>query len=311
MLGAGLRREFPGASSWIARAARRALPLRVARTSLGWAVLAGFGTQAIVTAVVGSLAAIVFAFVELPRDWRDPFAVRSAIITLLGAAAGASVARRSGGWPALAGFGVALALFQLVGAAAAEPGRALFCERAGGAPDLAPCVPRTLQGEVLARWPVIVGIAAALLIARRNAAVARETNGALEAVGALAALEPLTRVALALSLPPGEGLSTTHLAALVAMHIVYAMGGGIVLVWRDAFHWRTTAMVAAAYYGLPLVAAAVFFLRYPASAPPREHAWFTAAPAAYAAAFVLAALVTAALARSRPPDAGAARRAPR
>lgn len=275
-----------------------------------WAVLAGLGAQALVSAAAGSLIAIVLAFVELPR-WHDPFAVRSAVLTALGAAVGAGVARRAGRWPAVVGFGLALVAFELIGAAAAEPARALFCERAGGAPDLAPCAPRSVQGEALARWPAMVGIATGLLIVRGNGGGRRGTNGALEAAGVVAALEPLTRVMLALSLPLGEGLSAAHLVAIVAMHAGHAIAGGIVLAWRGSFRWRTTALLVTAYYVMPLLAAAVFSLRYPMSAPPPEHAWSTAAPAVYAVAFVLAALVTAALARSRPPDAGAARRAPR
>ena len=186
MLGAGLRREFPGASAWIAGVTGRIRP-RVRRSDLLFAVLAGLGASALVSAIFSALGGIAFSIFELPREWRDPFSVRIAAVTLGATAIGAAVSLRSGGWRALLGLGGVLAAFAVIDTALAAPGLALFCERSGGGAGI-PLCSRTIVDELASRWSTIVGLAAGLLAARLLIGGTHGSNAGLEAIGIVAAL---------------------------------------------------------------------------------------------------------------------------
>ena len=311
VLGAGLRREFPGAFEWIGGMRRRVPPLQLARAGTVWAVLAGLGANQLFMVTFGGLLGIMLSFIALPRDWQSLFAARGNAIAFIGGALGAAVALRSGGWRALLGFAGTVAAFELVNAMVAAPGQALFCERSGGAPlDL--CARRTGLEEILARWPLIAGLAAGPLVARRLRQGRGGSNASLEAVGLVFAGSQAVRLAAMPFLPPlGEGVTAGYVMVTTTLSLAVALLAGHLIVRRGGRPWPTAVLLALLVFAVPWIPSLIFYARYAANGPLPESVWLNVIPVAYVSVFVLASIVTAAFAPPRPPDADATRRAAR
>lgn len=292
---------------------RRRLPWpRVARTGTVWAILAGLGANALVGAVLRGLVGIVLSFTDVPRDWQAFPAVREGLIIFAGGAVGAAVALRSGGWRALLGFAGTLAAFDVINGAIAAPGLRFFCERGGGAAQSEFCVDRGLLEQLVTRWPLIVGVATGLLLAQRFRSGRGGTNSPIEAIGVVFIGEEVARVAPAPFLPPpGDALTPAYWVITSALYLAVALVGGHVLVRRGARPWPISLILAVLFFVAPWVPSLVSYVKYPLGAPPAEYAWLAVSPAGYALAFLLGAILTAAFARPRPPDADAARRGAR
>jgi hypothetical protein len=319
VLGAGLRREFPGASAWFAGVASRASRPRVSRAGLVWATLAGLGTQALIGVVVGTLVVIAFQLWP-PTGSADEVLVNitsvlpfpaSAISGFIGTAAGAAVALRSGSWRALVAYTVALVALYLASEAVGWRGRALFCERAGELAVLDVCRQRELVDQALARWPIAAAVTAGIAGARLIAVRGQGTNAILEAVGLVAVLTPVARLAAASFFEPtGDEAMRGFTAASLVVMAAAALAGHL-LIRRGGRPWPGAVAIALVYLALPAAPGIWGYYQARPTAPPAWADWLFVAPFGAALALLLGAIVTAALARSRPPDAGAARHAPR
>jgi len=170
----GLRGEFPGASSWVARLEKPA----ITRETVGWALLSALGAAFIVEAIVRiALMAIypaVFPATEPHPEWLTP----SLISNVAGGFVAAAVALRAGGIGALGAY-VAYEILLLL---AALPGRAILCERSGGLAAAAVCwSPTSFLTE---RWPIWLAIALGVVAARLLRGRAGEGNWLLRGAGA-------------------------------------------------------------------------------------------------------------------------------
>lgn len=243
------------------------------------------------------------------------FALREGLIDIAGGAVGLAVAFRAGGWRAALGLIAFLVAMDLAGAAAAAPGRAVFCERSGGNDPV--CAPRTAIDEMSARWPLVTGLVAGLPLTRALRSGGSGTNAPLEAIGTVALGQAIVFAASTLLFAPGPAGTpdtTTFWMRLWTIasvfNLAFALLGGHLLVRRGQKPWPAAVVVAALFFvssWLPTL--------YDAGAAPNEavaeYQWLRIASLANALAFVLASVVTAALAPPRPPDADAARRAAR
>ena len=320
MLGAGLRREFPGASAWVTRVVSRAPRPGVSRSGSVWAVPAALGAQALITGVV--TLALVAAFQVWPPvyretdpmgvivEWRWPISA-AAVGAFAGMATGAAVALRAGSWRGLVGYGLALVALGLATEAIGWRGRALFCERAGELAVLEVCRDRDVLEHALARWPVAAALVTGIVVARLLAVGGEGTNATLEAVGLIALLTAPVQLAIAqLFGPVGDDAMRAFTVSSVVLMAAAALAGSL-LVRRGGRVWPAAVAAAIVFFLLPALPGALSYYRSRPDTPPAWGDWLFVAPAGAALAFLLAAVVTAALARSRPPDAGAARRAPR
>lgn len=321
MLGAGLRREFPGAFEWAGGMRRRVPRPTVSRSGLVWGLLAGLGAQGLVGAALGVIASTLQLAVDTSQ-WAGfrGFELREGLIDIAGGAVGLAVALRAGGWRAGLALITVLAAADLANTAATAPGRAIFCERSGGMDPggLARCAPRSPIDEVLARWPLLTGLGAGLVVARRPGPGRPGSNASLEAIGAVA-LGPTVVFALStLLFAPGPG-GTPETAPLwmrlwtivSVLNLVLALVGGQLLVRRGRKPWPAAAVLGAVFFVAPWLPILSYSGAALPSDAPAEHYWLRIAPVANALAFLLASVVTAAFARPRPPGADAARRATR
>ena len=293
----GLRREFPDAATWLSRSPR----VRLSATPTAWTVLAAVGASLVATALAGTAVSLLIAALD-PREWPFPPAVGAT--RLAGVALGAGIAARFGGRRALAWYGLSLLAIEIFRYTATAPARAVFCERAGE-----PC-PVPDAGETLVTyWPLAAGVVMAPLTSRLFARGEGRANPSLEAAGAFGiggALLHLAVIPVPMSSGPDGQLVVWSLASLVA-----AMGAGHLLVRRGGLPWPGAVVAAAAIFVTPWTPSLLRYAAFRATEASAEVEWLMVSPLAFATVFVLAAVVTAALARSQPPDAGAARRAPR
>ena len=237
-----------------------------------------------------------------PRDW--PFPPAAGATRFAGVALGAGLVARLGGRKELAWYGLSLVALEIFRYAATAPAQAAFCERAGE-----PCPLPGAGAMLLAQWPLAAGLLAAPLTSRIFARGSGLANGSLEAAGAFGIGTALLQMSVALvpiSSEPNDQLVVWSIASLVA-----AIGAGHLLVRRGAMPWPGATMIAAALFVIPWTPSLLRYAEFRATEASAPVEWLMVSPVAFATLFVLAAVVTAALARSRPPDAGAARRAPR
>lgn len=317
VLGAGLRREFPGAFEWADGMRRRVPSPTVSRSGVVWAVLAGLGAKALAGAAIALLVSTVLLMIDT-RDWRglSPLELREGLARFVSGAVGLAVALRAGGWRAVIALIAALTAADLAHAALAAPGRALFCERAGGSGQPEVCASRSILEELLARWPLIAGLAGGWLLSKLLRVVRPGSNAAPEAIGAVVAGQG---IALAISVPftPGPETADTMLVwirlwtVMSLINLIVSLVGGHVLARRGARPWPGALIVAPVFFIAPWLPTLVYAAGKPAPDVPGVYAWIAIAPLAHALAFILASVVTAAFAPPRPPDADAARRAAR
>jgi hypothetical protein len=226
-----LRAEFPGFSATLA--SLRFPP--VAPESLGWAVLsaigAGFVLEGIVRIALLPIDPLLFPATEPRPEWLTPSTLPNAV----GALATGAVALRAGG-PAAVGAYVAYELIRLL---AALPGRVLFCERSGGElglPDLgsttggcdyASLIPSVLIGH----WPVWLGLAVGVVIARLVPLRDGGANWTLRGAGAFLVIGTVLGTTLGVALTGRDATSQlTFLNSLFAfIEILAAAVAGILL----------------------------------------------------------------------------------
>jgi len=275
-----------------------------------WAALTGLGAQALLAALLSLLIYIFFSMVQ-PRG---PLTFSlAAPMRFLSVAIGAAVALRSGTGRGLLGYLLLLTAIDVVGVAAGAPARALFCERSGG------CAEASLLDEISRRLPTILGALAGLALVRSLGVARRAANASLESIGSLALLFPIAFLLVApLGVPEGEPAFRTMLF-LVALQVIGATIAGLVLVRRGGRPWPGAVIIAFLYFVGPWLPHLANYIQYIQTRPPVElrtdlflqsEAVFLG-PAAYALAFILASIVTAAFAPPPPPDADATRRAAR
>lgn len=321
MLGAGLRREFPGAFAWADGMRRRVPYPTVSRSGVVWGVLAGLGAKALAAAAIGAVASTLVLIMD-PRDWRDlrAFEIREGFSAFAGGAIGLAVTFRAGGWRAGTTLIAVLAATAMANDAATAPGRSLFCERSGGMDPavLRVCAPRNPIDEILARWPLLTGLAAGFVVARRLGSGRSGSNASLEAIGAVALGQTVVFALSTLFFAPGPAGTPettplwTRLWTIVSvLTVALALFGGHLLVRRGQKPWPAAAVLGTVFFVAPWLPTLYYSGAALPSDAPAEHYWLRIAPVASAIVFLLASIVTAAFAPPRPPDAGAARRAAR
>ncbi|HEX4743958.1 MAG TPA: hypothetical protein VFW12_04730 [Candidatus Limnocylindria bacterium] len=259
------------------------------------------GAGLVATALLGTATSLLISALG-PRDWPLPPAVGAT--RFAGVALGAGIAAHFGGRRAIAWYGLSLLAIEMFRFAAGTPARAAFCERAGE-----PC-PLPGPGETLVTyWPLAAGLLVAPLTSRVFARGEGRTNPSLEAAGAFgigSALLQLTAIPVPISSEPDAQLVVWSVASLVP-----AAGAGHLLVRRGAPPWPRGVATAAAIFVLPWTPSLLRYAEFRGTAASAQVEWLMVSPLVFAAVFLLAAVITAALARSQPPDAGAARRGPR
>jgi len=273
-----------------------------------WAALTGLGAQALLAALLSLLIYIFFSMVQ-PRGSLT-FTSLAAPMRFLSVAIGAAVALRSGTGRGLLGYLLLLTAIEAVGVAAGAPRRALFCERSGG------CAEASLLDEISRRLPTILGALAGLALVRSLGVARRAANASLESIGSLALLFPIAFLLVApFGVPMGEPAFRTMLS-LIALQVIGAAIAGLVLVRRGGQPWPDAVIVAFLYFVGPWLPFLANYIQTRAPVELRADRFLQSeavffGPAAYALAFILASIVTAAFAPPRPPDADATRRAAR
>ena len=220
----GLRAEFPGATGWVASLRRPA----VAREPVGWALLsalgAGFIVEAVVRIALMPIYPALFPATEPHPGWLTPFLIAG---VASGVAAGA-VALRAGGIAAVAAY----VAYELLGMLAAFPGRALFCERSGGAPpDLPNVVGCDLTSVVTEHWPIWLAIALGMLAARLLPSRPGDGNWLLRGAGAFALVASALGNAMGLIVTVTGGSANTMLLSVLFILIdaVAGIAAGLLL----------------------------------------------------------------------------------
>ncbi len=301
MLGAGLRREFPGAFEWAGRMRRRLLRPRVARTGMWWAVLAGLGASVLVTGLAGALVSLALSLID-PRTW--PFPPWYGAVRFLGVGAGGALAARIGRWRGLLVYAGAIAALDLAAYAAGAPGRALFCERAGD-----PCPLPGGVDRLLAYWPLLAGLLIVPAFSRALSIGPGRSNPSLEAAGVFVVASTLGQLALVPFTGPADAAGS--FVGWTGLSLTAAILSGRLLVRRGAAPWPAGVLLAVLLFVVPWLPSLLRYSEFRRSQASAEVEWLMLSPIAYALAFLVGAIVTAALARSPRPDADAARRARR
>ena len=125
----GLRTEFPGATRWVGHLEKPT----ISRESVGWAFLSALGAAFIVEAIVRIALMPIYPAVLPPTEPHPAWLTPSFVANVAGGFVAGAVALRAGGIAAVATY----ITYELLLLLAAYPGRAIFCERSGGAaPDL-------------------------------------------------------------------------------------------------------------------------------------------------------------------------------
>jgi hypothetical protein len=175
-----LRAEFPGAMGWVARLRRPT----ITSESVAWAILSALGAGFIVEAIV-RIALIPIYPMLFPATEPHPGWLTTPVISGVAAAVAAgAVALRAGGLAAIAAY-VAYTLLILV---AALPGRTIFCERSGAAPDLPNVVGCDYVSLLYEQWPMWVALALGVVAARLFGSRAGDGNRLLRGAGAFAVI---------------------------------------------------------------------------------------------------------------------------
>jgi hypothetical protein len=217
----------------------------VARTPVHWAILAGAGAGFFASAFVTVALAIVYS---APRTSEVQLPTVPQIAQGVEIAVALAVAWRAGGWIAAEGYGAIIALERLV----AIPSVVRFCETIRGGPlGVTPASTScTLEGQIARLVPIVVGVVAAVVVARFLGRTAAATNGVLEAAGALALAETawftILRSALSPSTPGAPGDPVTAVAFGLGQALVGGIFAGLVLGGRAQRRWWGYAAVMAA-----------------------------------------------------------------
>lgn len=290
MLGAGLRREFPGAFGWLDRVTGR-VPLLVRRSAPPWAALAGLGVQGLLAVLLGFAFFLVLAAIDGRAD-RSVADLRPAALGVLGALAAAIVAGRAGGKAGLVLLAAALIALQASARFGAAQGLDVFCERSG--PEQPLCADRGLLGEFAAWWPLLAGLAIGAFLMRGSEAPVHGRNPLLEALGVVVAGLAVGQV-LVLPFRPtaGDPADAAFWTAMVFLQIAAAVAGGAVLARRGGSVLPVGAVAASVFYLVPVLPLLPDNLRFPSPGWPIEYALVTFAPAINAIAFVAAAVIAA------------------
>lgn len=298
VLGAGLRREFPGASGWLGRMGRR-VPLLVRRSDPPWAALAGLGVQGLVAVLLG-FAFFVVVSVAMPRSADESaltdgrllqaaVALRPAALGIVGTLAAMVIAGRAGGRRALLLLAAALVAFQLIAMFSSAQGLELFCRNA---PEEPLCAGRGLLRDLAAWWPLLLGVAVGAFLMRDSEAPVLGRNPLLESLGVLVAAGALAQLlVLPFRAPTGDPADPTYWTAAVFIQAGAAIAGGAVLARRGGAVLPTGAMAASVFYLVPVLPLLPAQLRFPPPGWPIEYALVTFAPAINAIAFVAAGVV--------------------
>lgn len=214
------RAEFPGAAAWVARWRKPA----IARETVGWAFLsavgAGFIAQGVALVALMWIVPALFPATEPHPEWVTP----AAIANLAGRFASGAVALRAGGIPAVAAY----VAYEVLLLSAALPGRALFCERSGGAPGHPPVGGPVracdLTSLVTDQWLFWLAIAVGMLAAGLLSARPGDGNRLLRAAGAFVVIGTVFGNAQGLLVTATGGTASPTLVSVSFLVIEAAAG---------------------------------------------------------------------------------------
>jgi hypothetical protein len=227
----GLRREFPE----VAALARRVPSPRFARAAPLWAVLAAFGAEFFVSAVV----TIVFSLLVRSTTWPTPLPAPFEIARLASSAAALAVAWIAGGRTAVAGYVGILILERLLGL----PSQMRFCSGLGSDAGAA-AVFCTVGNYLIALWPQLLGVALAFALVRWLRSGAGDRNPTLEAAGVFVIVERLGGALLNIVLGPATSGSLGWPLLLLLVAITAGAAMGYTILRRATRPWRTFGVVA-------------------------------------------------------------------
>lgn len=300
MLGAGLRREFPGVSGWLDRLTGRA-PLLLRRSAAPWAALAGLGVQGMVAVLLGFAFFLVLSAIaprptagSAPGDGELVLAaigMRPAALGVIGTLAATIVAGLAGGRIALVLVAAALIALQASAMFSAAHGLELFCQRSG--PDQPVCAQRGTLAELAAWWPLLVGLLAGSFLIRGSEAPVNGRNPLPESLGiVVAGLAIGQLLVLPFRQTSGDLADPAYWTATVFLQFGAAVAGGYVLAKRGGSVLPAGAVAASVFYLVPVLPLLPQYLRFPSPGWPIEYALVTFAPAINAIAFVAAGVIT-------------------
>ena len=228
----GLRREFPEVVTY----ARRIPSPRVARAPILWSILAAFGAEFFVSAVVLILSSFLLGAAPRETPLR-PFEVSR----LAGTAAALAVAWVAGGRGAIAGYLGIVILERLLGL----PSQMRFCAGFGpGAYSAAAVSACSAVGYVTALWPQLLGAALAVALVRWLRVGTGDRSPTLEAAGVFVVVQGLGGSFLNAGLGPATPGSPVWPLFLALVAIAAGIAMGYTILRRATRQWRTFGIVA-------------------------------------------------------------------
>jgi hypothetical protein len=236
----GLRREFPE----VLALGRRIPNPRFARASPMWAVLAAFGAEFFVSAVVTILFSLVLRSIIRDAPFPAPFPAPFEIGRLVSTAAALAVAWIAGGRIAVAGYVGIVVLERLLGL----PSQLRFCSVFGSDVGAA-AVFCTVGSYLIALWPQLLGGALAVALVRWLRTGAGDRNATLEAAGVFEIVERLGGGLLNAVLGPATSGSLEWPLLLLLLAIAAGVAMGYTILRRATRPWRTFGVVAVVLLG--------------------------------------------------------------
>lgn len=226
----GLRREFPEVVTYAGRVPHP----RVARARFFWSVLASFGAEFFVSAVVMIVLSLLFRSTTGETPLPAPFEVAR----LAGTAAALAVAWVAGGRTAVAGYVGLVILKRLLGL----PNQLRFCGGIGSDPNFAGgfC---SAGGYLIALWPQLLGAAIAFALVRWLRVGAGDRNPTLEAAGILALAQSLGGAFLSAAVGPVSAGSPEGPLLILFVTIAAGIACGFTILRRATRQWRTLGIV--------------------------------------------------------------------
>jgi len=229
----GLRREFPEVVTY----ARRIPSPRVARAPILWSILAAFGAEFFVSAVVLILSSFLLG--SAPRE--SPLPAPFELSRLAGTAAALAVAWVAGGRGAIAGYLGIVILERLLGL----PSQMRFCAGFGpGAYSAAAVSACSAVGYVTALWPQLLGAALAVALVRWLRVGTGDRSPTLEAAGVFVVVQGLGGSFLNAGLGPATPGSPVWPLFLALVAIAAGIAMGYTILRRATRQWRTFGIVA-------------------------------------------------------------------